>query len=123
MARVPAQPAVCWCHSAACWTPRGGPCHVLPERAGVAPVGPLASSVRHACGRTPLLAGALQNGTNLLLDVGWVLGLGWGVRGAAGAAAAGQWVGAAALVALLVHPPPLPPRALHWMCRQKASSC
>ena len=59
------------------------------------------------CGRTPLLAGALQNGTNLLLDVGLVLLLGCGITGAGGAAAAGQWVGAGSLTALLVRTCPL----------------
>ena len=54
--------------------------------------------------RTPLLAGAMQNSVNLALDLGLVLGLGWGVSGAAGAAAAGQWVGAAAMAGLLVRP-------------------
>ena len=44
----------------------------------------------------------MQNGVNLALDIGLVLGLGWGVSGAAGAAAAGQWVGAAAMAGLLV---------------------
>lgn len=46
--------------------------------------------------RTPLLAGVAQNSINFVLDVGLVLGLHWGVAGAASAAAAAFYVGAGA---------------------------
>ena len=51
--------------------------------------------------RTPLAITLAANGINLGLDVLLILGLGWGVAGAATATTAAEWVAAAAYLGLL----------------------
>ncbi len=51
--------------------------------------------------RTPLAITLGANAVNLALDAALILGLGWGVAGAATATCAAEWAAASAYVALL----------------------